>query len=116
MTEILQYSPGQQVTIFLQTLDQYGQRTSDGYDGYSTPVVTRVLLPGYTLASGYPQPMSQLDVGLYTFQFVLPTGAISIGSYMVDVAYMNTEGYVNTQIYQIVVTAPFGQYSIGSVG
>lgn len=115
-TEILSYFPGMQATIFLETLDQYGQRTNDGYDGYSTPVVTRILLPGFTLATGYPQPMTQLDVGLYTFQFTLPIGAISIGSYLVDVAYMDTAGYVNYQTYQIIVTAPFGNYTIGSVG
>jgi hypothetical protein len=29
---------------------------------------------------------------------------------------MNYAGYVNYQTYQIIVTAPFGNYSIGSVG
>lgn len=115
-TEILSYFPGMLATIFLETLDGYGQRTGDGYDGYSVPLVTRVILPSYTLATGYPQLMTQLDVGLYTFQFTLPTGAISIGSYLVDVAYINYVGYVNYQTYQIIVTAPFGNYSIGSVG
>lgn len=112
MTEILSYSPGQQVTIFLETLDVNGQRTNDGYDGYSVPVVTRIILPGYTLAVGYPQPLVQLDVGLYTFQFQLPVGAVAVGSYLVDVAYMNTLGYVNYQTYQVIVTAPFGNYGI----
>lgn len=112
MTEILSYFPGQQVTIFLETLDVNGQRTDDGYNGSAVPVVLRVILPGYTLASGYPQPMTQLDVGLYTFQFNLPTGAVAVGSYLVDVAYMNTLGFVNYQTYQIIVTAPFGNYGI----
>jgi hypothetical protein len=114
-TEQLSYFPGMQATIFLETLDGYGQRTDDGYDGYTVPVVTRIIFPGCTLAAGYPQPMTQLDVGLYTFQFTLPTGGVSIGSYLVDVAYMNYLGYVNTQTYQIIVTAPFGLYSIGTV-
>lgn len=113
MTEILSYFPGQQVTIFLETLDGYGQRV----DGATVPMVTRVILPGYTLAVGYPQNMNRLDVGLFTFQFTLPTGAVSIGSYLIDVAYISPiNGFVNTQMYQVVVTAPFGQYSIGTVG
>jgi hypothetical protein len=112
-TEQLSYFPGMVATIFLETLDGYGQRTNDGYDGYTTPVVTRIILPSGTLAVGYPQPMVQLDTGLYNFQFTLPTGAISIGSYLVDVAYINYLGYVNYQTYQIIVTAPFGTYSVG---
>lgn len=116
MTEILSYFPGMQVTIFLETLDANGQRQSDGYDGYSVPVVTRIILPGLTLAAGYPQAMTQLDIGLYTFQFTLPIGAVAIGSYLVDVAYLNYAGYVNYQTYQIVVTAPFGNYGITVVG
>lgn len=113
MTEILQYFPGQQVTIFLETLDANGQRTNDGYDGYTVPVVTRIILPGFTLAIGYPQPMKQLDIGLYTFQFILPTGAVAVGSYLVDVAYISAiNGFVNYQTYQIIVTAPFGNYGI----
>ncbi len=111
--EILSYFPGQQATIFLETLDLNGERTDDGYDGYTTPVVTRIILPPcFTLATGFPQPMTQLDVGLYYFQFVLPVGAMAVGSYLIDVAYMNTLGYINTQLYQIVVTAPFGNYGI----
>lgn len=112
-TEQLSYFPGMQATIFLETLDGYGQRTNDGYDGYTTPVVTRIILPNGNLADNYPQPMNQLDVGLYNFQFTLPTGGSSIGSYLVDVAYVNYLGYINTQTYQIIVTAPFGVYSVG---
>jgi hypothetical protein len=112
MTEILQYFPGMQATIFLETLDANGQRTDDGYGSYTVPVVNRIILPGCTLAAGYPQPMTQLDVGLYTFQFILPIGAVSIGSYLVDVVYTNYVGYVNYQTYQIIVTAPFGNFGV----
>lgn len=113
MVEILSYAPGQQVIIFQEVLNANGVRTNDGY----TPVVTRVILPGFTLAMGYPQNMNYLDVGLYYFQFTLPTGAVSVGSYLVDVAYMNpTTSLIVTNAFQIIVGAPYGVYGITSVG
>jgi hypothetical protein len=113
MTEILSYSPGQQVTIFLETKDSNGVRQ----DGYSLPVINNVLFPGYTLAMGYPQSMTRLDVGLFTFQFTLPTGGSAVGSYLVEVSYISpANGYPNTQLYQIIVSAPFGNYGVTVLG
>ena len=114
MPTVLNYTPGQQVTVFQEVKDGYGNRTDDGY----TPVVTRVILPpSFTLALGYPQNMTRLDTGLYYFQFTLPTGAAAVGSYLVDIAYLNpTLGIINTNTYQIVVTAPFGNYGLTAVG
>lgn len=83
----LYYFPGQKATVFLETLDSNGVR-ADGYtppDGY--PIITRVIFPDLTLADGFPQNMTKLDTGLYFFQFTLPTGGSSIGSYGVDVTY-----------------------------
>ena len=109
MTEVLQYFPGMQASVFLEVLDGYGGRA----DSSTTPMVDRVILPGYTLANGYPQSMNRLDVGLYTFQFILPSGAVSIGSYLVDVSYTNPDDFLtNYQIYQIIVTAPFGNFGV----
>jgi hypothetical protein len=55
--------------------------------------------------------MIQLDIGLYYYQFALPTGAVSIGSYLVDVSYTNpSTSYTNYVLYQIAVNAPFGNY------
>jgi len=66
---------------------------------------------------GYPQDMIYLDVGLYYFQFTLPNGAVSVGSYLVDVVYMNpTTSLLVTNAFQIIVAAPFGIYGITSVG
>lgn len=104
----LSYAPGQVATVFLETLDEYGQRA----DGYAIPLVTRIVYPDLSLAAGYPTDMIQLDVGLYYYQFVLPTGALAVGSYLVDISYDNpSTGYVNTELYQIIVTAPYGNYS-----
>lgn len=107
MITVLNYFPGQKATIFLETLNDAGVR-ADGY----IPSVIRIIFPDLTLASGYPQFMVQLDIGLYYFQFTLPTNATSIGSYLVDVAY-NKPGTPDffTQLYHIIVTAPYGVYS-----
>ncbi len=109
MPTVLNYTPGQQVTIFQEVKDGYGVRTDDGY----VPVVTRVVFPGFTLATGYPQSMTRLDTGLYYFQFTLPLGAASVGSYLVDITYLNPiNGFLNTNTYQVVVTAPFGNFGL----
>lgn len=115
MLQTLFYSPGQTATIFLETLNSNGVR-ADGYadasfDGYDYPIVTRLVFPDLTLATGYPAYMTRLDTGLYYYQFVLPTGASAVGSYLVDVSYTHpTTLYTNTALYQISVNAPYGNY------
>jgi len=111
MTQTLSYFPGQLVTIFLEV------KTIDGYraDSLTVPMVTRIIFPGFTLASGYPSAMTNLDTGLYYAQFTIPTGATAVGSYLVDVAYTNpTTSIINYEIYQVVVTAPFGNFGTTS--
>lgn len=107
MTQVLSYFPGQQVTVFLET------KTIDGYrmDSPTTPMVVRIIFPGLTLAANYPAAMDQIDTGLYYAQFTIPTGAEAVGSYLVDVSYTNpSTSITNTEIYQIVVTAPYGNF------
>lgn len=115
MTTLLYYFPGQKATIFLETKDGYGQRADSGlpHDGYATPEITRVIFPDLSLAAGFPQSMVKLDTGLYFFQFTLPTGGASVGSYLVDVTY-NGPGtpFFYQKIFQLIVTAPFGNYGV----
>lgn len=112
MIQTLFFSPGQQVTIFLEIKDGYGSRV----DSPTLPFVSKVIFPALTLAADYPQDMIPVETGLYYYQLVLPTGASSVGSYLVDVSYVNPEtGGINTQLYQILVSAPFGNFS-ASVG
>jgi hypothetical protein len=107
MITTVDYSPGQTATVFLETLDGYGQRA----DGYIIPYISRLVFPDLTLASGYPTNMTQLDVGLYYYQFVLPSGAVAVGSYLVDIAYANpSTGYINTELYQVLVNAQYGNF------
>jgi hypothetical protein len=118
---ILSYSPGQQVTIFLETKNSDGYYAdgyyADGYsiDGYEAPVVQRVFLPDLTLDVNYPQPMLQLDTGIYYHQFTLPTGASAVGSYFVSIAFRDPNTFLlKFESYQILVRAPFGLYSATS--
>jgi len=109
MTQIFSYFPGQVSTIFLEIKNSDGYRVDDGY----VPVVSRVVLPSMQLATGYPQLMSKFDTGLYYFKYTIPSGAVAIGSYLIDVYFVNpTNGMLNEQTYQLVVTAPFGNYGV----
>lgn len=129
MSQVLQYSPGQIVTIIFEQLLDSGPNDgyrSDGYnigfgppdgygvDGYySLPIISRIILPSLSEVAGYPKKMTRIDVGLYYFQFTLPIGSPAIGSYIVDITYINpnTENYAQT-FYQVICAAPFGQYSV----
>jgi hypothetical protein len=116
MTTVLNYSPGQQATIVFQVLDGYGQRTDadDGYDmgpGFP-PQITRIIFPNLSLAAGYPQYMTRLDVGLFIGQFTLPTNASSVGTYIVDILYYNPTTFLYANDLVLVNSqAPFGQYT-----
>jgi len=105
----LQYFPGQQVTLFLEVVDGYGRVNS-----FSTPQIDGILMPNFTPLIGYPQPMNQLGKGLYVFQFTLPTGAAAVGSWLAEASYTYQDGYVNSQLYQIVVQAAFGNFGTTS--
>ena len=108
MSQILFQSPGQQVTLVLETLDGY-QRA----DSPVLPSIVRVFFPTLTLASGYPQNMVRISTGFYVFTFGLPQGATSVGTYVVDVAWQDPHtGNPAQTYYQVVVTAPFGNYSV----
>lgn len=117
MTTVLNYFPGQQATIVFQVLDGYGER-SDGYDGYNSgpgfpPQITRIILPDLTLAGGYPQNMTRLDVGLFIAQFTLPPLASAVGTYIVDILYYDPDlpNQPENDLVQVVCNAPFGNYS-----
>lgn len=112
MTTILQHQPGQICTIFLEVLGTDGYRV----DPSATPTVQRIIFPSLSVAGGFPQNMTRLDTGMYRLQFTLPSLAASVGSYIVDVRWLQPiTNTVQQKAYQVIVTAPFGQYS-ASVG
>ena len=112
--QFLSYFPGQEVTIFLESFDSDGYR-ADGYqlpDGYILPSIDRIILPSLALNSGYPVKMIRLDTGLFYYKFILPKTASAVGSYLVDVSYYDPANtFTKQQIYQIIVTAPYGNFS-----
>ena len=111
--QFLSYFPGQEVTVLLETVDADSIR-ADGYllpDGYILPIVSKILKPNLTYIDGYPFDMTKLEVGVYYYKFTLPTGASAVGSYIVDVTYLDPADSTLKQIlYQIVVTAPYGNF------
>lgn len=113
MSTILSCGPGQTVTIIQQTFNTDGYR-ADGYLG--APVIARVVNPDFSLAANYPVAMNKLDTGLYAFSFVLPTGAISVGLYLVDIYWYHPTTFILQQsLQQVNVSAPYGLYSVGTV-
>jgi hypothetical protein len=114
MGDILNYTPGQVVTFYQEVKDGYThQRTDDGY----VPVVTRVILPGFTLASGYPLAMTRMDVGLYYFRFRLLGGAAAVGTWFVDIVYMDpNSGLLVNASRRIICSSPFGNFGVSTVG
>lgn len=114
MSQILQHSPGQQVTLVFEILDANGVR-SDGYMG-SLPQVSRIVFPTLTLAADYPKDMTKIDDGLFFFKFTLPAGSSAVGTYIADIAWFDPDtSDLKQTFFQIVVTAPFGNYTISSV-
>jgi hypothetical protein len=113
MSQIYYYGPGAKAALFFETLDGYGLR-SDGYG--VLPSITRILFPNLSIAVGFPQYMTKVDVGLFRYFFTLPTGSASVGSYLVDILYQDPDTFANKQTFmQIVVAAPAGSYSISAV-
>ena len=122
MSTVLELQPGQTVTVIQQILNLDGYR-QDGYvvSGVSgpngEPVIARVITPTFTLLTGYPATMTQLDIGLYAYQFVLPTGGSSVGMYTVDIYWYHPTTYqLQQQLVLVNVTAPFGIYSVLPIG
>lgn len=108
-TQIIQHSPGQQVTIMLETTNSINERISPT----TAPNIDKILTPSLTELDGYPQAMTELYVGLYYFQFTLPSGASSVGTYVVDTSWVNPSTSATIKnVFLIVVSAPYGIYSV----
>lgn len=117
MSQVFTYSPGQTATIYLAVLNTDGYYTDgyyDGYtiDGYSVPVIHRVVQPDQTLMDGYPSPMTKFDLGIFYGEVAIPSGASAVGSYYIDVQYRDDNGQLKIEPIVLLVTAPFGIYSV----
>lgn len=116
MSTVLAQMPGQVATIVWQVFNSDGYR-ADGYSisgsGLDTaPVIARVVMPNLTLAANFPVSMLKLDTGLYSYNIQLPTGAIAVGTYIVDIYwYHPTTMALQQDVVLVTVTAPYGIYS-----
>ena len=100
-------NPGQSVSLVVQTEGLDGYRM----DGY-TPVITSVYFPDRSQAQGFPQDMVRLETGLYVYELVVPTGIMSLGTFIASVFYIQpgTSRPV-WQVFSINVARPFGNSS-----
>jgi hypothetical protein len=111
MTQIFYHNPGQMATIVLETFNINGSRE----DSATLPMIDRVILPSLTLAADYPQDMIKLDTGLYYYKFTLPVGAGAVGTYIVDVSYIDPISQEPKQMaFQVVATAAAGNFGLKS--
>jgi len=109
MTQILNHSPGQKVTIILQTLNNSGIRQ----DCPSMPTVFRIISPTLTTLAGYPAPFIKLDTGLYSYSFTLPQGSTNVGTFIVDYYWQDpVTSDAKMDYVQVIVTAPLGNYTV----
>lgn len=99
----MQSSPGSAVSIILET-----KINNQRIDGYSTPFVSKVILPDLSLSPIYPINMIRIDTGIYYHRFVLPSGIAAVGNYLVDVSWTDTENNSFKELYQVVVSPSSG--------
>ena len=99
-------NPGQTVRLVVQTVDVDGYR-ADGY----VPEVVSVYFPDLSLAKGYPTPMVRINTGLYIHGLVIPGSASAIGTFIVNIFYMEA-GRAQWEVFTIQVARPFGNSSV----
>ncbi len=111
----LYHSPGQQVTILLEVLNT----ALIHIDAEEIPSVTALYLPDDSSEEDYPQDMTKLATGIYYFKYTIPRGATAVGTYVPVISWIQPSesedpGTARETIYQIIVTAPYGSYSVSS--
>lgn len=101
-------SPGQPINIILVIRDSNGARLNL----IALPQVSKILLPNLSTATNFPANMTNIDVGIYSYKFAVAAGATAVGTYLVYVTYIDPVSSISKEdIYQVIVTAPFGNYS-----
>lgn len=108
MHTVVQYSPGQTVTITVSVFDSSGLLA----DGYSLPSITKVIMPNITVAAGFPKVMTKISTGLYQSKFQLPSGGSAVGSYVVQIDYTDPVGNAMNEVVEVLCTAPFANFSV----
>jgi hypothetical protein len=84
-TTYIYANTGQVVRLVLQTTNVQGYLI----DGY-IPVVTSIIFPDLTVATGYPKEMIRLNTGLYIHGIQLPKGVAGLGTYIASVMWIES--------------------------
>ena len=100
-------NPGQTVNITTQVTNANAERV----DGY-VPQIDYVIDPAGSMSAGFPLAMTREALGVYSSGINIPTGILSIGTYIVSVSW-NRPGTALTQyeVFLINVALPFGTMS-----
>lgn len=101
----LHANPGQNVSFIVQTLDGTGER-----ENADVPKVMSIYFPDKSLAIGYPQDMTNIGVGLYSFDIAIPSGSTSLGCFVISVRHTEGSAVVWTT-FIVSVARPFGNSS-----
>jgi hypothetical protein len=106
---VINTSPGNVVSIVIQTVDGYGSRL----DGYQAPTLDSILNPNSIDILGTTHTMSRLSTGLYKRSVTMPSSSSSIGTYIATVSWPHpTYFYIQYETYVIQVSMPFGNSSV----
>lgn len=105
----LHANPGQTASLVIQTVDGYGERVNA-----NVPQVMSIYFPDKSLAQGFPQAMTNIGVGLYSYDIAIPSGATSLGSFIANIRHTEDSSVV-WNVYVISVARPFGNSSASPI-
>ena len=98
MHEVLYHNPGDLVTIVFESKNNNNER----FDPEETPVVGRIVFPSLKTAPGYPKKMFKIDTGLYVYKFNLPMHKDSVGMYLLDILYKDSNHKVSNHLVKVI--------------
>lgn len=109
MSVFIYANPGQIVSLVLQTLDTEGQRA----DPPSAPQIDSLYTPDLAPITGYPQDMTKLSTGLWTYKLTITSNASSLGTHIASATWNHpTSNRPQYEIFQIHVVKQFGTFSV----
>ena len=99
MSEIIYAYPKQTINLVFEVLNSSQERT----DAPSLPIILNVYKPDLTLFTGYPLVMTNIDIGLYSFNIILPMGPAAIGTYIANIIWTDPSSLKQKQTYYQII-------------
>ncbi len=88
-------------------------------DAYSAPMINKIIVPDLSEVPGFPASMIKISTGLYYYNFIIPIAQSSVGSFLVDIEYIDANSMITKNDFvQIIVTNSLGSrggYTAGIV-